>query len=30
MPYYDGVQTAEFLRRYRELTGKKVPTVPYE
>ena len=30
MPYYDGVQTTEFLRRYRELTGKKVPTVPYE
>jgi len=29
MPYYDGVQMAEFIQRYGELTGETIPTLPY-
>ena len=29
MPYYDGVQIQEFIRRFEELTGETIPTLPY-
>jgi len=29
MPYYDAVQTQEFVRGYQKLTGRKIPQVPY-
>lgn len=30
MPYYDRVQTEEFIRRYEEKTGEKIPLLPYQ
>lgn len=30
MPYVDGIQTVEFVKRYAQLTGQEIPLIPYK